>query len=277
MYTAPFNFVLNNQRTGQINLNSINEFQIWRGLMLGHLNDQEATNPNGTTNQNELSWEAFLASRRGYALDETTADVTGTGTVNYDSTKFDSEYPTQFAGVFTESSVSSAFPSLRTTSATDAMQRRVPDANLFRTRGTADLRSYTSGLSGEAPRQLIRSPDEFPETQRWPIWQTGAINPTGGNFHRDRPRNPAMHFQTLMRLPNLVSDNSQVFLIRMTIGLFEVDANNTISLGAEYGESTGEVKRFKAMFIVDRSIPVGFAPGQDLNARDTVIFERYYQ
>jgi hypothetical protein len=29
------------------------------------------------------------------------------------------------------------------------------------------------------------------------------------------------------------------------------------------------------MFIVDRSIPVGFIPGQDLNARDVVVFESY--
>jgi len=56
-----------------------------------------------------------------------------------------------------------------------------------------------------------------------------------------------------------------------------VDASNINSLGSEYGESTGEARRYEAMFIIDRSIPVGFVPGQDLNARDTVIFERYYQ
>ncbi len=36
-------------------------------------------------------------------------------------------------------------------------------------------------------------------------------------------------------------------------------------------------QRYQAMYIVDRSIPVGFIPGQDVNARDVVIFESYGQ
>jgi len=86
-----------------------------------------------------------------------------------------------------------------------------------------------------------------------------------------------MRYQTLMRMPNLVSDNSQVFLVRLTLGFFEVDKNDVNRLGAEYKESSGENERYRAMFIIDRSIPVGFRPGEDLNARDTVIFERFYQ
>ena len=93
----------------------------------------------------------------------------------------------------------------------------------------------------------------------------------------DRTRNPFMRYQTLMRMPNLVSDNSQTFLVRMTLGFFEVDSANTNSLGAEYNESIGQNRRYQAMFIIDRSIPVGFMPGKDLNARDTVVFERFYQ
>lgn len=106
------------------------------------------------------------------------------------------------------------------------------------------------------------------------VRQDGAA-PVGPQL--DRGRNAFMRYQTLMRMPNLVSDNSQTFLIRMTIGFFEVDANDTANLGAEYGESMGQTQQYRAMFIIDRSIPVGFVPGQDLNARDTVIFERYYQ
>lgn len=84
-------------------------------------------------------------------------------------------------------------------------------------------------------------------------------------------------YQTLMRMPNLTSDNSQIYLIRLTMGLFEVDPNNVNSLGREYGADTGENERFKATFIIDRSIPVGFVPGEDLNARDVVIYESYEQ
>ncbi len=275
LFTPPFNCVIDNHRVGQINLNSIENFETWKGLMLGHLNDQEATSAAGIVNQNQLSFNAFLNSRRGYSLDETTTKVSpSASTVNYDATKFDSAYPTQFAGVFTENSLSSAFPTLRTPAASAVLQRRAAEAGLFRSRGIGDLKSYTSGMSGDAPRQFVRDPSEFPVTPRWTQWQTAS--PINDNFHRDRARNPAMKYQTLMRMPNLVSDNSQIFLIRMTVGFFEVDASNTANLGAEYGESTGQTQRHRAMFIIDRSIPVGFKPGQDLNARDTVVFERYY-
>ncbi len=79
-----------------------------------------------------------------------------------------------------------------------------------------------------------------------------------------------------MRMPNLASNNSQVFLIRMTIGFFEVDSANQ-SLGREYNAETGNSERFHGTFVIDRSIPVGFSPGNDLNARDVVVFESYAQ
>jgi len=79
-----------------------------------------------------------------------------------------------------------------------------------------------------------------------------------------------------MRMPNLASDNSQTYVIRMTVGLFEVDPVNQ-SLGREYNEELGLNERYEAMFIIDRSRPVGFIPGQPLNARDVVVFEKYYQ
>ena len=79
-----------------------------------------------------------------------------------------------------------------------------------------------------------------------------------------------------MRMPNLASDNSQVFLLRMTVGFFEVDAA-TQSLGREYNAEIGRSQRYKGTFVIDRSVPVGFSPGNDLNARDVVIFESYAQ
>jgi hypothetical protein len=71
----------------------------------------------------------------------------------------------------------------------------------------------------------------------------------------------------------------------MTIGFFEVDEtwNNLApgfvwrSMGREYNEDIGQNQRYQAMFIIDRSRPVGFLPGQNLNARDVVVFEKYFQ
>jgi hypothetical protein len=48
-------------------------------------------------------------------------------------------------------------------------------------------------------------------------------------------------------------------------------------MGREYNEDIGQNQRYQAMFIIDRSRPVGFLPGQNLNARDVVVFEKYFQ
>ena len=51
----------------------------------------------------------------------------------------------------------------------------------------------------------------------------------------------------------------------------------TSAVQDEYNAESGNNKRYQATFVIDRSIPVGFIPGQDLNARDCVIFESYGQ
>jgi len=40
---------------------------------------------------------------------------------------------------------------------------------------------------------------------------------------------------------------------------------------------TGEIKRHRAFYIIDRSIPVGFQRGQDLNVEKTIVLKRYIQ
>ncbi|MEM9644208.1 MAG: hypothetical protein AAF989_04370, partial [Planctomycetota bacterium] len=77
----------------------------------------------------------------------------------------------------------------------------------------------------------------------------------------------------LMRMPNLASHNSQVFLVRLTIGFFEVDPSNVSNLGREHKADVGLNQRHRALFVVDRSIPVGFEPGVDHNTRDVIIYE----
>ena len=68
-----------------------------------------------------------------------------------------------------------------------------------------------------------------------------------------------------------------MYVIWLTLGYFEVDPNNTNNLGREYKADSGENERFRAMFIVDRSRPVGYEPGENLNSRDIVIYESFDQ
>jgi len=268
LLAAPFNIKYGNIRNGRINLNTLSEFPVWRGLMQGHMFGTEYTNPASGGVATQLAFDDFTLARRGYVPVPETR-VTSPGPYNYDPNHLDPLFPTQFAGMFRDAVSARLAPEVRDPTATARLRRRPVNGTLLRGNGALDTNDPDQGGSVNVGPQFVRG------AAKSPTWNTGVTPPV--DPHLDRNRNSFMRYQTLMRMPNLVSDNSQVFLVRLTLGFFEVDANNVDSLGAEYGESTGEARRHNAMFIIDRSIPVGFVPGMDLNSRNTVIFERYYQ
>lgn len=90
---------------------------------------------------------------------------------------------------------------------------------------------------------------------------------------RNNNRNPFFRYQTMMRMPNLVSDNSNTYAVWITLGFFEVDPS-TLAVGLEYGVESGTNQRPQAFYIIDRSIPVDFVPGQDTDTRKTILLER---
>jgi hypothetical protein len=104
-------------------------------------------------------------------------------------------------------------------------------------------------------------------------------------------RNSYFRYQAIQRLSNLVTTRSNVYAIWITVGYFEVspapvrsgttyDANiypDGLQLGAELGSDTGDVKRHRAFYIFDRSIPMGFEPGRDHNTSNGVLVRRYIE
>ena len=98
-------------------------------------------------------------------------------------------------------------------------------------------------------------------------------------------RNPFFSYQGLQRLGNLVTTRSNVFAAWITVGTFEVQPWGSIDaghpdgymLGQEVGADTGDVKRHRAFYIFDRSIPVGFQRGMDLNVDKTIVLKRYIE
>jgi hypothetical protein len=106
----------------------------------------------------------------------------------------------------------------------------------------------------------------------------------------------------MSRLGNLVTNRSGVFAIWITVGYFEVEkapdwndpavkdrfGGNTpeslalynrvypdgYMLGREVGSDTGDVRRARGFYIVDRTEEVGFKPGDDLNVERTIRLRR---
>lgn len=270
MYPVPFNFKYDNRRQGRVNLNTLAEFPVWAGLMQGHLTPDEVQT---RSSPDQLSFNNFVANRRGYSLPGNGVTNFNAGsTPNYDPDRFDPDLPTEFAAVYRSHREAEFGLTLRTP-ATRTLRRRPSD--------TAYLRRLDFLGTQNPPGQnslFVRRIGETPVEPTSPVPPADATSATlnVGDFSMSRMRNPYTRYQTAMRMPNLASDNSQTYVIRMTVGLFEVDPQNQ-SLGREYNEELGLNERYEAMFIIDRSRPVGFIPGEPLNARDVVVFEKYYQ
>ena len=155
--------------------------------------------------------------------------------------------------------------------------------NPFREADSADLMPDVGVLRKKEPVQatLLREDDILPRTE-------GLFVPDPANPPQcqDQDRNPFFRYQGLARLSNLVSSNSNVFAVWITLGYFEVESNPTgvdvahrdgLRLGRELGSDTGVVKRHRAFYIIDRSVPVAFEPGENHNVDRAIMLRRFIE
>ncbi len=140
-----------------------------------------------------------------------------------------------------------------------------------------------------------------------PLFSAGAVG-VGNSFCVDALRNPAQQLQPLTRIENLTTTRSGVFAVWVTVGYFEVskapnfdDDENGVQqkfmnqagqdidraralynsvypdgyqLGKELGVDTGENERHRGFYLIDRTRPVAFKPGEDVNASEAILLRR---
>jgi hypothetical protein len=147
-------------------------------------------------------------------------------------------------------------------------------ANPLRPTGSADIVPLSGLQKRDVEVSLFRSN------------QAGS-QPLFNSHYIDRPRNarrnPSFKYQSLQRLGNLVTARSNVYGVWITVGYFEVEpaGNPTAArpdgfqFGAEVGIDRGQIKRHRAFYMIDRSIPVAFEPGENHNVDKAVILRRY--
>ena len=205
-----------------------------------------------TSGSSWTQWPAFVQSRSG---------GTGTGTGVLDMPPVSS--PTEFAHPFRSFAGATMIPTLAGNN--PLKPQREIDVTLLR----------ESPAGGQ------------------PLFQFSSPAPTASD---NTVRNPYFHYQGLQRLGNLVTTRSNVFAVWITVGYFEVQpASNLTSyasltpaqrtaiypdgytLGAELGIDTGEVVRHRAFYIIDRTLPVGFQRGQDLNSDKAILVNRFIE
>lgn len=237
---APYNRISRFVEPGRVNINDVSEPNVWRGIMWNTMSAAERNDPAATTPfQQELN-----NSRRGYTP---MAGILGTNFLHQDS-------PTQFAGVFKSSFEAGMVPSTRTANAIDTLARDV-----------------NGRVVSPANVTLLRANNPTP---------TGPLFGVIGNYPASiNVKHPYLDYQHFSRLSNLTTTRSNVFAVRATIGFFEFDPSSgptgqPIGLGREYGADEGTVMRHRGFYVIDRSIPVGYQEGQDLNTDKCIILRR---
>jgi hypothetical protein len=86
---------------------------------------------------------------------------------------------------------------------------------------------------------------------------------------------PLEHLRRVMRLPNLVTNQSNNFAVWVTVSLFEYDP--VTEFGNEYIGPGGTPIRDREFFIIDRTVPVGYKPGENLNTDRTILHKSKIQ
>lgn len=150
------------------------------------------------------------------------------------------------------------------------------DVTIFRKQGTEN---YPNPNSSQNPLMI----DDL------------AVSNAPNTPYADALRSPYFYYQDMQRYSNMVTTRSNVYAVWMTVGYFEVSpwggytAPNSgtmtvdpvhpdgYQLGQEMGIDTGEVKRNRAFYVFDRSLPVGFKRGENLNIDKGLLLKRYIE
>ncbi len=279
-YRAPYNNMSRRVEPGRINLNTINSQNVWQALLYNTLepcdvdfspiapgtpflesNGDIDYNRNGvvdggpdgghpdvperiylsTTKMSQL-YNNFLLKRQGYST-----PVNGSY-VPPSSFMFHKDIPTMFAGLFMPASEAGMVPTARI----NASYGSVP-ANYL-----APNTPPNTPLSNNSPADvtLMRR-------------GSGAEPGLAEGLPLMDKSNAYTHLYPISRLQKLTTERSNVFAVYTTIGLFELDSMGQI--GKEYGIDSGEAKRYKAFYIIDRSVPVGYRVGEDHNVENTIL------
>ena len=236
-YQFPFNYRSMFREPGKINLNTIPSEIVYRSIF-DEAFWKNSNNPNITF----AEWDQFLDSRRGY-------------TSNAD------DYPSRFSNPFRTAATAELMPEIPTDP--DGLKQPPVEATILRSK---------LGVSPKEPLFDLSLASG----------QNGLDNSAVRHYRTDE--NPMLRYQAYQRLGNIAGTQSNVFAVWVTIGYFEVEPApvgpqhpDGWRLAEELGNDTGEINRHRAFYIIDRSVPVGYLPGEDLNAEQTIMLKRFIE
>ena len=260
-FRPPFNWVSAYRDPGKMNINTIYNYDVFRALM--NYCGAVVNSPSVPQNDMLQLWDRLVRSRRGDTINVTNQQYTPTN----------SFLNTVMARMLQMPSVSTG--------------RAMPSrwGNPFRSYAGGHLRTSdqqwvlnSKGMDAEVHATLLRGDPDSPAR---PLFEYRSQQP-----HDEAARNPFFRYRYLERLQNLTTTRSNVYAVWITVGYFEVRRAQSTSaqyfpdgyeLGQELGIDSGDVQRHRGFYIFDRSIPVGFLRGQDLNFEKALVLRRYIE
>jgi hypothetical protein len=267
-WNPPFNKISRYREPGKININTIcDDGLTWKALTNNYETQGAAT---GDPANSDQLWQLVAQSRRGWQPNEGASSLvhesapmplTSANAQNWLNTA-----ATLIANPFRSSAGNVLVP-------TEPLRQDM----LGNTRAGIESTLLRSRPEGNGRPLFATSNDLTPGTTALP--PAAATNTS---------RNSMFHYQLLTKLGNLVTTRSNVYAVWVTVGYFEVNrvqpnaadpgfCPDGWQLGRELGADTGEIKRHRAFFLIDRTIPVGFLRGEDLNVEECVLLERYIE
>ncbi|UUO05256.1 hypothetical protein M4951_17970 [Blastopirellula sp. J2-11] len=251
----PFNKRSEFRDPGKVNLNTMGSEFIYNALFQENLFQNADINFPG--------WNEFQQSRGGSV-------AASSSTTRFNASARD--FPSWFSDPFRTAAAGNMMPPLDPSNAGSNYNNalRVPGVD------ATELRSKKLLTNSSNTPQAIAGTD----TEDQPLFEFRA-NSTATTRFTDTSLSAANRLQGIRRLDNLTTTQSNVYAVWITIGYFEVEPT-TISqvhpdgwqLGQELGSDTGEIKRNRSFYLIDRSIPVGYEPGEDYNVEDAVLLKR---
>jgi hypothetical protein len=231
----PYNRVSRVVERGRVNINTVRDEAVWQGVEWNYL--AAAQRMSGGS-----SWDVLTGLRSNYQFNPPNGEQIP-GLDSLTGLPLSGAYPTRFPGVFKSTFAYGRVPPTRQ----QPNGHSVLDANPNPISATL-LRAGETGL------------------QPW-------LEPRADLIGTLPMANPYHQYLRTSRLNNLVTNRSNVFGVRVTVGYFEYDPAGG-GLGPELGWDTGTPRRHRGFYVVDRSIPVGYRPGEDLNTDNCVLLRR---
>jgi len=259
-FHPPFNRISTYREPGRVNLNTIADQRVWKALVGKEL----ASGTAGITTN--ASWYNFVISRC-----PGTTDPPGITDPNDKAMarmfQLVDTSPTRFENPFRSS----------------AGRQLVPDTD-------------TVPPSNKGLDDLIDKDVHATTLRKGPGGNDPLFNCQSALDAFNTSRNATFAHHVLNRIESLSTTQSNVYAVWITVGYFDVtpvqwpaDANGLTQqeflriypdgykIGRERGTETGEKKRHRAFYIIDRSIPVGFQRGEDLNVEDAILLRRFVE